>query len=96
MEEWIRPSKRVSKKRRGFIWAMPAIPSVYVIYFIINYCLKRNNKKPTTTKKTHKIVNIQFDSFHHESCALCYGVLGILPLLAVQHLGCTDLELRLS
>lgn len=29
-------------------------------------------------------------------CALCYGVLGILPLLAVQHLGCTDLELRLS
>lgn len=57
MEEWIRPSKRESKKK----------PPVFNI-----------------------------DSFHHESCALCYGVLGILPLLAVQHLGCTDLELRLS
>lgn len=57
MEEWIRPSKRESKKN----------PPVFNI-----------------------------DSFHHESCALCYGVLGILPLLAVQHLGCTDLELRLS
>lgn len=57
MEEWIRPSKRESKK-----------------------------KTP--------VFNI--DSFHHESCALCYGVLGILPLLVVQHLGCTDSELRLS
>lgn len=45
-------------------------------------------------KKKQQVFNI--DSCHHESCALCYGVLGILPLLAVQHLGCTDLELRLS
>lgn len=45
-------------------------------------------------KKTIFFFNI--DSFYHESCALCYGVQWILPLLAVQHLDCTDLELRLS
>lgn len=45
-------------------------------------------------KENNFFLNI--DSFYHESCALCYGVQWILPLLAVQHLDCTDLELRLS
>lgn len=60
MEEWIRPSKRESKKKK----------TQFLILIVV--------------------------TMSHVLCALCYGVLGILPLLVVQHLGCTDLELRLS
>lgn len=47
-------------------------------------------------KKKPQFLILIVVTMSHVLCALCYGVLGILPLLAVQHLGCTDLELRLS
>lgn len=47
-------------------------------------------------KKNPQFLILIVVTMSHVLCALCYGVLGILPLLAVQHLGCTDLELRLS